>query len=96
MGGNCIAARAKGRLSLARERERVRVRVALKKPLICPNPSPSSSPLVARGEATKHARVRAIPILCGKTKAQYPVVAPGQNHFKLCDFPLVSPARLLY
>ena len=29
-----------------------------------------------QGEATKHARVRAIPILCGGTKAQYPVVHP--------------------
>ena len=29
-------------------------------------------------------------------EAQYPVVAPGQNPFKLCDFPLVTPARLRY
>ncbi len=38
--------------------------------------SPSSSSLIARRQATKHARVQAIPILCGETKAQYPVVAP--------------------
>jgi hypothetical protein len=80
-----------GCLSPVRER-----RVDSKKPINCPIPLPSSSPLVARGEPTKHARVGAISILCGKTKAQYAVVAPGQNPFKLCDFPLVSPARLLY
>jgi len=82
---------AEGCLSPVRER-----RVDSKKPINCPIPSASSSSLVARGEATKHARIRATPILCGKTKAQYPVVAPGQNPFKLCDFPLVTLARLRY
>jgi len=27
---------------------------------------------------------------------QYPVSRAGQNHFKLCDFPLVSQISLLY
>jgi len=27
---------------------------------------------------------------------QYPVVGHPHNHFKLCDFPLVSPITLLY
>ena len=27
---------------------------------------------------------------------QYPVSWAGQNHFKLCDFPLVSQISLLY
>jgi hypothetical protein len=27
---------------------------------------------------------------------QYPVAGPRQNHFKLCDFPLVSLISLLY
>jgi len=58
--------------------------------------SPSSSSLIARRQATKHARVHAIPILCGETKAQYPVVAPHQNPFKLCDFLLVTSKTLLY
>ena len=62
----------------------------------CPNPSPSSSPLVARGEATEPARARAIPILWGGPRAQYPVVAPVGNPFKLCYFPLVTPESLLY
>jgi len=55
-----------------------------------------SSPLVARGEATEPARARAIPILWGGPRAQYPVVAPVGNPFKLCYFPLVTPESLLY
>src|SRR5437868_12609055 len=29
-------------------------------------------------------------------EAQYPVATPARNPFKLCDFPLVTPASLLY
>jgi hypothetical protein len=29
-------------------------------------------------------------------QAQHPVAASVRNPFKLCDFPLVTPARLLY
>jgi hypothetical protein len=59
-------------------------------------PSPSASPLAVTEEATKPARVRAIRILCCKTKTQYPVAGPVQNPFKLCDFSLVTSGRLLY
>jgi hypothetical protein len=45
---------AEGRLSLARERGRVRVDFDAAS---CPNPSPSSSPFLPRGEATKGKRV---------------------------------------
>jgi len=48
----------------------------------------------ARGDKAR--KVHAIPILCGETKAQYPVVAPHQDPFKLCDFPLVTRETLLY
>jgi len=30
------------------------------------------------------------------SQPQYPVAGSTQNPFKLCDFPLVTPARLLY
>src|SRR6266853_879663 len=70
------ATRAKGRLSLVKERGGGEVRLAHS---IDWSRSPSSSSLIARREATKHARVHAIPILCGETKAQYPVVAPHQD-----------------
>jgi hypothetical protein len=80
---------AEGRLSPVRERRRVRV--TFKPPITLPNPAPSSSPL-AKGRGGKRAhhferRYR---------EAQYPVAAPLRNHFKLCDFPLVTPSRLLY
>ncbi|PYL63086.1 MAG: hypothetical protein DMF24_01560 [Verrucomicrobia bacterium] len=29
-------------------------------------------------------------------EAQYRVATPARNPFKLCDFPLVTPATLLY
>ena len=29
-------------------------------------------------------------------RPQYPVAGHRRNHFKLCDFPLVSPISLLY
>jgi hypothetical protein len=58
--------------------------------------SPSSLPL-SQGERRQSPQgVHAIPILCGETKAQYPVVVPHQNPFKLCDFPLVTRETLLY
>jgi hypothetical protein len=87
MAGNCGIAHAEGRLSL--ERERRRVRVTFKSPVSPPNPSPASSPVVQeeRRKITEHMLTSEGPISCGW---------PVPNPFKLCDFLLVTPARLLY
>jgi hypothetical protein len=70
---------------------RRRVKIMFKPSVTLPNSSPSSSPLAKRrGGKTAHHLERPY------RETQYPVAAPVWNHFKLCDFPLVTPATLLY
>jgi hypothetical protein len=83
---------AEGRLSLVRER----VRIDFHTRLIAP--SPDLDPLLLWQEHRREnaqASGRFQPCLAGG-QTQYPVAGVVQNHFKLCDFGLVTPATLLY
>jgi hypothetical protein len=71
------------------------VRVNSKVPLIVPTLTFIISPCRKRrgDRARKSSRDSD---LMGGPRAQYPVVAPVGNPFKLCYFPLVTPESLLY
>ena len=92
MAGNRSVACAEGHLSLVKER----VRIDFHPPLIAP--SLHLDPLLLwqehRRESAQGSGEFQSYLAGGQT--QHPVAGVVQNHFKLCDFALVTPTTLLY
>jgi hypothetical protein len=82
---------AEERLSLVRETGKVRIDFDMS--LIAPRPHLHALPFRQRESAQVPGRFQ-----CYLTRppTPYPVAGGDRNHFKLCDFALVTPATLLY
>jgi hypothetical protein len=94
MAGNRSVARAEGRLSLVREKGSVRINFDMSLITLSPHLDPLALWQGGRRE-TPQASGRFQSYVAGR-QTQYPVAGSIQNHFKLCDFALVTPATLLY
>jgi hypothetical protein len=94
MVGNRSVACAEGRLSQVRERGIVRIDFAT--PQIAPSPHLDSLLLWQRHRWESAQALGRFQSYVAGRPTQHPVAGVVQNHFKLCDFALVTPATLLY
>ena len=94
MAGNSIVGHAEGRLSLVRERGTLRVG---SQPIVQPLTFILSlTQPERRRDAQESAPPRRYATGHETHDAQYPVGGLARNHFKLCDFMLVTRSRLQY
>jgi hypothetical protein len=94
MAGNRSVACAEGRLSLVRVRERRSI--DFNTPLIAPSPHPDALPIWQRDRRESAQAPERFQSDLTRQQTPYPVAGMVQNHFKLCDFALVTPTSLLY